>query len=31
MRYTLPYEFKDLDLLVDDFRKLVNEHLGIQL
>ena len=27
----LPYEFSDLDRLVDDFRKLITEHLGVQI
>jgi hypothetical protein len=27
----LPYAFTDLDQLVIDFRRLVNEHLGVQI
>jgi hypothetical protein len=27
----LPYEFKDLDQLVADFRQLINEHMGVQI
>jgi len=27
----MPYEFKDLDQLVDDFRSLVTEHMGVQI
>ena len=27
----LPYEFTSLDRLVDDFRRLVTEHLGVQI
>jgi hypothetical protein len=26
-----PYEFTDLDELVDDFRRIINEHLGVQI
>ncbi len=27
----MPYNFIDLDLLIFDFRKLVTEHMGVQL
>ena len=27
----LPYEFRDLDALVNDFRKLITEHMGVQI
>jgi hypothetical protein len=27
----LPYLFKDLDQLVDDFRRLITEHMGVQI
>jgi hypothetical protein len=27
----LPYEFNGLDRLVDDFRRLINEHMGVQI
>lgn len=27
----LPYDFQDLDQLVIDFRRLVNEHMGVQI
>lgn len=27
----IPYEFISLDKLVDDFRKLILEHLGVQI
>jgi hypothetical protein len=27
----LPYEFRNLDQLVRDFRKLITEHMGIQI
>lgn len=27
----MPYDFVNLDQLVDDFRKLVTEHMGVQL
>jgi hypothetical protein len=27
----LPYEFLGLDQLVTDFRRLINEHMGVQL
>lgn len=27
----LPYDFRGLDQLVTDFRRLVNEHLGVQI
>jgi len=26
-----PYEFVNLDQLVDDFRSLVTEHMGVQI
>ena len=27
----LPYEFESLDKLVADFRKLINEHMGVNI
>lgn len=27
----VPYKFKGLDQLVDDFRRLVTEHMGVQI
>jgi len=27
----LPYDFRNLEQLVTDFRRLVNEHLGVQI
>ena len=27
----LPYEFEDLDQLVTDFRRLINEHMGVNI
>jgi hypothetical protein len=27
----MPYTFVDLDQLVDDFRSIVTEHMGVQL
>ncbi|NOT80438.1 MAG: hypothetical protein HOP07_15710 [Bacteriovoracaceae bacterium] len=27
----MPYEFFDLDQLIDDFRSLVTEHMGVQI
>jgi hypothetical protein len=27
----MPYEFLDLDQLIDDFRSLVSEHMGVQI
>ena len=27
----LPYDFRNLDQLVTDFRRLVNEHMGVQI
>lgn len=30
-RDELPYLFKGLDQLVDDFRKLITEHMGVQI
>ena len=27
----MPYTFIDLDQLVDDFRSIVTEHMGVQL
>ena len=27
----LPYDFYDLDQLVADFRRLINEHMGVQI
>ncbi len=27
----LPYDFRGLDQLVSDFRKLINEHMGVKI
>ena len=27
----MPYEFKNLDQLIEDFRRLILEHLGVQI
>ena len=27
----LPYDFRGLDQLVTDFRRLINEHMGVQI
>jgi hypothetical protein len=29
--FEMPYNFTGLDQLVDDFRKLATEHMGVQL